>query len=70
LKPGEISKTAEKSGDYASFQAKRSFKGNTLENTGKVLVKRRIIPPEGYPGFRSTLKEAQDFAAKRIVFER
>jgi hypothetical protein len=35
-----------------------------------VLVKRRTIPAGDYPGFRAVLKEAGDYATRRVIFER
>jgi len=70
LKPRELSKKSEKSGEYAAYAMERSFGGTSVKNTGKVLVKRRMIPAASYPEFRGAIKEANEYATRRVVFER
>ena len=57
-------------GEYAAYEMARSCDGESLRNTGKVFVKRRTIPADAYPEFRSTVKEAGDYGTERVVLER
>jgi len=68
--PRALTKSAEKPGEFASFEMKRSLERGTLLNSGRVLIKNRMIPAESYPGFRGNLKEALLYATERIIFER
>ena len=70
MKPRDIEATSSKTGEYAAYEMARSCDANTLKNTGRVLVKRRTIPADVYPEFRSTVKEAGDYGTKRVVIER
>ncbi|MDD4857039.1 MAG: DUF3857 domain-containing transglutaminase family protein [Candidatus Krumholzibacteria bacterium] len=70
LKPRELSKEAARTLEYAAYSMARSCDGRTIRNTGRVLVKHRTIPADEYPGFRSAIKEAQDYGTQRVVFER
>ena len=66
---GDFSKDIDESGEYASFAARRSIKGRIIENRGKVLIKRRMIPPDRYTGFREILNGVRDYSMLRIVVE-
>ena len=70
FKPRELSKDSAGTGDFAAYTMERSCGGTTLKNSGSVLVKKRMIPAEAYPGFRNVLKEADDYATERVVLER
>jgi len=70
LRLREPSKKSEKTGEYAAYAMERSSDGTALRNTGKVLVKRRTIPAEAYPEFRSTIAEARDYGTRRVILER
>jgi hypothetical protein len=70
LKPRELAKEDAKTGDYAAYTMERSCGGRTLKNSGKVLVKKRVIPVDAYPDFRDVLKKAGDYATQRVVLER
>jgi hypothetical protein len=70
FKPRELAKEDARTGDYAAYAMERSCGGKTLRNSGKVLVKKRVIPVDAYPDFRDVLKKAGDYATQRVVLER
>ncbi len=70
MKPREVAGGSSKTGEYASYSMERSASGGKLVNRGDVLVRRRTIPADAYPDFRSVLKAAGEYATARVVFER
>jgi hypothetical protein len=67
MKPLGIDKKVNQDAEYASLTAERMFKGRMLRNNGKILVKRRLIPPESYEDFRRIITEARDYANENII---
>jgi transglutaminase-like putative cysteine protease len=65
-----LAKESSRTGEYASYRMERSVAGSSVTNKGVVLVKRRTIPAEDYPDFRGILKEAGDYATRRVIFDR
>jgi len=51
---------------YAYFIGKSELSGRTLSITQNAMLKRRQVPPDGYPGFYKMISEAKDFA--EVVF--
>jgi hypothetical protein len=47
---------------YAAFTGSSEMNGGNLVVKQKVEIRRRQIPPEGYPGFRKALKEVKKYA--------
>jgi hypothetical protein len=70
MKARDLAKEASGSGDHAAYAMKRSSDGKTIVNAGKILIKRRTIPADAYAAFRAVVKEAGEYATRRIVFER
>jgi hypothetical protein len=70
LKLRQPSAKSQKAGEYAAYTMERSSDGKALRNTGTVLVKRRTIPADAYPEFRSTISEARDYGTRRVILER
>jgi hypothetical protein len=70
MKPRAMEASSSKAGEYAAYEMARSCNGNALKNTGRVFVKRRTIPADAYPEFRSTVNEAKDYGTERVVLER
>ena len=70
MKARELAKSSSADGEYVSYSMERSADGKKVVNRGAVLVKRRTIPVDAYPKFRDTMKDAGDYATRRIVFER
>ncbi len=46
---------------YAAFSATSNQNGRTLKVTSRAEVRRRQIPPDGYPGFRKAMNAVRDF---------
>lgn len=70
FRPREASRSIGESNEYASLAVEWSFTGRMFKSRGEVLVKRRTIPPEAYPGFRGIVSKAVDYAAERMIVER
>lgn len=70
MKARDLSKESSKTGEYAAYRMERTVAGGSVTNKGMVLVKRRTIPAGDYPEFRGILKEAGDYATRRVIFER
>jgi hypothetical protein len=70
LEPRELSKEADKTGAYAAYSMERSFGRSVLKNSGRVLVKRRLVPPDAYPDFRDILRKADDYGTQRVILDR
>jgi transglutaminase-like putative cysteine protease len=70
MKARDLSKESSKTGEYAAYRMERAVVGASITNKGVVLVKRRTIPAGDYPDFRAVLKEAGDYATRRVIFER
>jgi hypothetical protein len=70
MKARDLSKESSMTGEYAAYRMERSVAGGSVMNKGTVLVKRRTIPAGDYPDFRAVLKEAGDYATRRVIFER
>jgi len=70
MKARDLAKESSKTGEYAAYRMERSVAGGSVANKGVVLVKRRTIPAADYPEFRGILKEAGDYATRRVIFER
>jgi hypothetical protein len=70
MKARGLSKESSKTGEYAAYRMERSVAGGSVTNKGVVLLKHRTIPAADYPDFRATLQEADDYATRRVIFER
>jgi hypothetical protein len=70
MKLRDPERKSSKSGEYAAYTMARSCDGGTLKNTGRVLVRRRTIPADAYPEFRSIIRGAKDYGTQRVVLER
>ncbi len=70
MKARDLAKESARTGEYAAYRMERSVAGAAVTNKGTVLVKRRTIPAADYPDFRAVLKEAGDYATRRVIFER
>ncbi len=46
---------------YAGFTGEVELSGRTLAITSRAEIRRRQIPPDGYPGFRQAMTAAKDF---------
>ncbi len=53
---------------YASFAGAAGQDGRKLEVTCKAAVKRRQIPPDGYPGFKKAMDAARDWTDQEYRF--
>jgi transglutaminase-like putative cysteine protease len=51
---------------YAAFSADLEQKGSELKINSRAEVRRRQIPPDGYPGFRAAMTAARDWAGQTI----
>ncbi len=70
MRPRDLEGTSSKTGEYAAYEMARSCGDKAIRNTGSVFVKRRTIPADAYPEFRSIIKGAGDFGTHRVVLER
>jgi hypothetical protein len=70
VRPRNLEATSSRTGEYAAYEMARSCDGNALKNTGTILVKRRTIPADSYPEFRSIVIGARDYGTQRVVLER
>ncbi len=66
----DLTKESSRTGEYAAYRMERSAGGASVTNKGTVLIKRRMVPAGDYPDFRAALKEAGDYATRRVIFER
>jgi hypothetical protein len=48
---------------YAAFDGTAAVKNGRFQVTQKVEIRRRQIPPDGYPGFRKAIEEVKNYAA-------
>ncbi len=55
MDPVEVDET------YAAFSATGDQNGRTLKITSRAEIRRRQIPPDGYPGFRKAMNAVRDF---------
>ncbi|MBT7617938.1 MAG: hypothetical protein HN590_11710 [Calditrichaeota bacterium] len=55
---------------YAAFSGKCELEGRELTIRQNLELRRRQIPPDGYPGFRDSVNEANKFAETVFRVER
>ncbi len=55
---------------YAYFKGTSDMDGRTLRVTQRAEVRRRQIPPEGYPGFRKAIEEAKEWSEIKFRAEK
>ncbi|MBE0567498.1 MAG: DUF3857 domain-containing transglutaminase family protein [Krumholzibacteria bacterium] len=53
---------------YASFTGAAAQDGRTFTVTGRAEVRRRQIPPDGYPGFKAAVDAAKAWSAQEFRF--
>lgn len=68
--PAGLAGRIERKGEYASFEAERSFSGRVLTDMGKALIKHRTIPAPEYGGFKAVVDMVEEYGTERIVAAR
>ncbi len=53
--------------EFASFEAEIDLGRQTVNNRARVLINNRLVPAEGYPGFKGVLDRVGEYAGRRVV---